>query len=313
MIKILLESFNAESTIKDFGLRRLSFLVIIYNLFLSLWCFSLLGKVFYQNYFLLFLCGILLFFRNKIVAQGKYFLMGAHILLLVSQMWWDYEVVGCIDQAVGGFPRFDAWAASIDQMIFGGIPSLWLQNFLANISPLDKYVYDVLMLSYILYFLLPFLVMFIFFFEVKEDSIHFVGRILSSYLLFFMMNFVCYLLVPISGPQHYFENLYTSPLPFSFMGNGLHHMVWILRNNFIDCFPSGHAGLSMLATFWMYQLKLPKRKFAAILTLLICIAIIALRYHYLVDALASVLLIFLSYFLARFFYPFGNPEMEKTL
>jgi membrane-associated phospholipid phosphatase len=165
----------------------------------------------------------------------------------------------------------------MDAALLGNQASLLLEPWI------NPWVTDFLCLVYFSYvFTLPGVALY--FYLVKEKMIF--RRVMMGYLTLMLMGITSYLLVPAVGPESFFANQYTREL------NGhpvIHGVDYIMRAGRVgyDCFPSLHVGIPLLLSFYLrdYRKKLfiPALAYVA----LMCCATIYLRYHYIVDVIAS--------------------------
>lgn len=104
----------------------------------------------------------------------------------------------------------------------------------------------------------------------------------------FLLCYVGYLWFPTLPPYRFLDH--GGEMRFAWMGEDLHRILDRAELHRWDCFPSGHAMLSVTALLlarrwdrWLYVALLP-------LVLLLVLSTMCLRYHYLVDVLAGLLL-----------------------
>jgi membrane-associated phospholipid phosphatase len=184
----------------------------------------------------------------------------------------------------------DTVLSKMDAALLGNQASLLLEPWI------NPWVTDFLCLVYFSYvFTLPGVALY--FYLVKEKMIF--RRVMMGYLTLMLMGITSYLLVPAVGPESFFANQYTREL------NGhpvIHGVDYIMRAGRVgyDCFPSLHVGIPLLLSFYLrdYRKKLfiPALAYVA----LMCCATIYLRYHYIVDVIASFVYAPLAYKLNDF-------------
>jgi membrane-associated phospholipid phosphatase len=175
-------------------------------------------------------------------------------------------------------------------MLGGHQPSFLLERW---INPWLTDFLSAIYFSYIL--LLPIVAMY---FYLKKEKTAF-RRIMMGYLTLMLMGIVSYLIVPAGGPLTYFTNQYTTDL----QGNALSHSVnYIISAGRVgyDCFPSLHIGISLLVCFYLRDYR--RKLFLPALTyvILMCLAVLYLRYHYLIDVIAAFAYAPAAYFLNDF-------------
>jgi membrane-associated phospholipid phosphatase len=127
-------------------------------------------------------------------------------------------------------------------------------------------------------------------------------------------GFLGYILVPAIGPMYTLKNEFTVPLvqfsPLLRQGTKLMEVARIQR----DCFPSMHVGISFLV--WLYAWKNSRRLFwvLAPVILSLWVATVYLRFHYVVDCLAGLILAPLCFWLANWmFIRFGEVRSSVRL
>jgi membrane-associated phospholipid phosphatase len=123
-----------------------------------------------------------------------------------------------------------------------------------------------------------------------------------------------YLLVPAIGPLYTLRDQYTVPLsqPLPLF----HHQVEFLDFARIrrDVFPSLHVGISFLV--WMYAYRNSRRLFWILspFILSLWVSTVYLRYHYLVDILAGLILAPLCFWLANWLFKhLGEVQLSVAL
>ncbi len=173
----------------------------------------------------------------------------------------------------------DTVLSRMDAALLGNQASFLLEPWI------NPWLTDFLCLVYFSYvFTLPGIALY--FYLAKERMIF--RRVMMGYLTLMLMGIASYLLVPAIGPDSFFADQYTREL------NGhpvIHGVDYIMRAGRVgyDCFPSLHVGIPLLLSIYLYQ---HRRKFfipALAYVALMCCATIYLRYHYVVDVIASFL------------------------
>ena len=135
-------------------------------------------------------------------------------------------------------------------------------------------------------------------------------EMMSGVLLVSFFGILGYLLVPAIGPLYTLRDQYTVPLsePLSIFNRQLDFMDFARIRR--DVFPSLHAGLSFL--LWLYAYRNSRKLFwiLAPFVLSLWVSTVYLRYHYLVDVLAGLILAPPTYWLANWlFRRFGEIEV----
>lgn len=283
---------------EDMGLGRNFLLTIVYSFFLSL----LVVATNTDTYLPLIPMGmgiVYLWIRYR-WRPRKWILFFLTPLCFGFILPLFYVVIGKIDSALAP-ARFDSLLSSVDMMIFQMPVADWILEILSHLKePLWPW-YDIMITFYFCYYILPVFGGFSLIKTLPEKDYHFISAYNSSILIFFIINFLCYLIVPVSGPQYHLD--FKNPLPLGEWGNLLYHIVRQGQTTYIDCFPSGHFGIGLLVSFWLA----PYSKAAFITSLIITMGILGatlgLRYHYTMDLLFSFPLAWISYKAGRRFCP----------
>ncbi len=184
----------------------------------------------------------------------------------------------------------DAALSKIDAVLLGNQASFLLEPW---INPWVTDFFNLVYFSYV--FSLPIVALY---FYLGGDQSAF-RRVMMGYLTLMLMGIVSYILVPAVGPESYFADRFTSDLQGHAISRGVDYIIWAGRVGY-DCFPSLHVGIPLLLSFylWNYRRKLLVPALAYVF--LMCAATIYLRYHYLVDVMASFLYAPAAYWLNDF-------------
>lgn len=271
---------------KDMGLGRIAILIGSFNLL-----FFVIG-IFMGGVRPLALVPVVLalvyilmrdkFLRLPVLAQ---FILATVPIILSIKL--NYLLVGQFDQMAGGLTRLDPFFVSFDQWLFEGPVAKVFRSFFEGLPTLEQWSYDFMMLSYFLYFILPVYGAVLYYNILPKKERYYLGRYFASVVIFFNVNYLFYLAVPVTGPQYFLEDQFSGPLPFSAFGQALHSWVGQAQGTFIDCFPSGHTGMAMLVAIWLFRLNHIQRFLITPITLGIIFATLAVRYHYTLDVLAA--------------------------
>lgn len=112
---------------------------------------------------------------------------------------------------------------------------------------------------------------------------------LSVTMAALLASYLGYFVVPAVGPHHFLQ-----PRPASLdgwvLGGPMHRAVLAAEWTMPDAFPSGHALMSMVVIAMSWRLYRPAFKGIVVPALGCIFATVALRYHYVVDVVASAAL-----------------------
>jgi membrane-associated phospholipid phosphatase len=186
---------------------------------------------------------------------------------------------------------YDAVFASIDHWMFGVYPTRWMASFS---FPLLTEILQICYASY--YFIL--VSVFVELYSKKKYEEFFTGAFLLVYG--FYISYAGYFAFPGVGPRfflHNFQNL-NKDLPGIFLTNFLRDFVnageSIPRgvSNAMDfaqrdIFPSGHTQLTLVALYIAFKNKIRIRWILVPFAVLLIVATVYLRYHYVIDVIAG--------------------------
>jgi len=279
--------------------KKESSLIVIYNLAIFLLAL-IYFKVFVYLYFVpIAIFSTIFFLHPKIIKQSPSIQLLVQMAMLFILVTNDYYLVGLIDKLSGGLPRLDHFFANFDSWLFGDQFSILFEQLLANLGNLlSKLLNDLLITVYVSYFLNAFIVGTICYQFAGLDQ---AKTFFFSLMLFYMINFLLYLLVPVTGPQFFLSESYQNQPLFSAWGRLLYSWVREGQTTFIDGFPSGHFGVTFLLTIWLFNLGHRTKYLFLAISLLMAGATMALRFHYSLDLLAAVPLAAISFYLGKRF------------
>lgn len=180
-------------------------------------------------------------------------------------------------------PRdFDAVLAAIDHRIFGVHPTVWLERFTWPALT------EVFQLTYSTYYFLPVVLGVVLW---KTDSFEKFHFFVFVVVLGFYVSYLGYIAVPAIGPRFLpsIAEAQTTPLTGLLFFQPVRRMLDNAEGITRDCFPSGHTELTLLVLY--YARKFHRRTFWFLLPFGVGIVLstVYLRYHYVVDVVAGVL------------------------
>jgi hypothetical protein len=287
----------------DLGLGRILLFLAFYNLFL----FFISGVIFShfktEALWPVVIAFIFYFLRPKLIELPTRVLFWLNAIPITVSTILNYYLVGEFDRAVGGLTRRDPLFNQFDEFLFNGPASFLFEDTARLLGTTGSLFYDLMMLSYMSYFLLPFIGGHLYYQTLGAHEVYKVGRYFFSVVLYFAANFLFYLAIPVTGPQYWVKDLYREPLPLTSFGEKLWLMVHHGQTTFIDCFPSGHTGIAFLVTIWLVRINHPLRYLFIATTSFIFMATLAMRYHYTLDLLCAFPLAYFCHRLAWVFFP----------
>ena len=189
-------------------------------------------------------------------------------------------------------PRdFDTTLAAIDYHFLGVHPTVWLERF--TWPPLT----EILQLTYSCYYFLP-IVLGAALWRSRTAEFYFWVFVV---VLGFYVSYIGYISVPATGPRFLPEiaGAQTTPLTGIWLFASVREMLDRAEGITRDCFPSGHTELTLLVLY--YARVFHKKVFWWLLPIGtgIVISTVYLRYHYLIDVVAGVLVAILIIAIAK--------------
>lgn len=197
--------------------------------------------------------------------------------------------------------NIDSTLIKIDQFLTGTNPTVWFEKFY------HPWITELLQLSYLTFYFLPLLILIPLY--VQKDFKRY-DHFAFIVLLSFYLSYFGYLLFPALGPRYFLTHLHQQSLngigwyeKISHTLNGLENIQW-------DAFPSAHVAIALLVSHFtlryfpkIFMLTLP-------LVVFLIISTIYLRYHYLIDVLAGIVLYLLVLVIDKLFY--HHPTLKNN-
>jgi membrane-associated phospholipid phosphatase len=227
---------------------------------------------------------------------GSRLLCRAHDWAAFPLVLFSYEQLYFIIAPLHQGKDYDQLLIAIDHWLVRTNPTEWLARFS------NPFLTEVLQISYSLFY--------VFFIAVGLEL--YLKKDLSEFRIFrftivygFFLSYLAYLLFPAVGPRftlHDFSKIEVE-LPGLFLTPALRWFVNFfesihpgMSNSLAiasaqrDVFPSGHTMMTLMVIFLSRRYKLKVRHYILVVGILLIIATVYLRYHYLVDLLAGALL-----------------------
>jgi membrane-associated phospholipid phosphatase len=220
------------------------------------------------------------------------------ILLMYYTLWGDATLLMVTtdrDQAL----------IALDQRLFGFQASLALQRIISpGLTTWMTFAYFYHLIN------IPLVACFIYVWRGRARF----REMMSGIMVVSFLGLLGYLLVPAIGPLYTLRDQYTVPL---------HQSMWMFNRevDFMDfarirrdVFPSLHVAISFVV--WLYAYRNSKKLFWILspLMLSLWLSTLYLRYHYLIDVVAGLILAPLSYLLANWlFRRFGEIPVSVAI
>ena len=208
------------------------------------------------------------------------------ILLMYYTLWGDATLLMVTtdrDQAL----------MAIDQRLFGFQASLAMQRFISpGMTTWMTFAYFYHLIN------IPLVALFIYAWRGRKPF----REMMSGIMVVSFFGLMGYLLVPAIGPLYTLRDQYTVPLhqSLSMLNREVDFMDFARIRR--DVFPSLHVAISFVA--WLYAYRNSKKLFWILspLILSLWVSTVYLRYHYLIDVVAGLILAPLSFLLANWLF-----------
>jgi membrane-associated phospholipid phosphatase len=179
--------------------------------------------------------------------------------------------------------QYDAELASLDYQMLGAHATLWLERFTFPLLT------EILQICYACYYFLPIILGAVLWRKGWFDRFYFFVFII---VLAFYLSYIGYITVPVIGPRFYppIQEAQSFPLSGVWLYQSIREMLDEAEGRTFDCFPSGHTALTLLVLY--YARRFHRRTFWWMLPVgsALVFSTVYLRYHYVIDVLAGVLL-----------------------
>ena len=175
----------------------------------------------------------------------------------------------------------DPFLIRLDHALLGTHPTVWLERFSHPVLT------EVLTWAYASYYFLPLILAVAIYRRGKTGDF---DRVIFALVLCFYLSYVGYFLVPAVGPRFTLAHLQHIDLPGVFLADTIRDTLNALEGFKQDAFPSGHTAIVLVVLF--YAWRLARGLFWIFLPMVVALifSTVYLRYHYVVDVLAGILL-----------------------
>lgn len=196
-------------------------------------------------------------------------------------------------------PDLDSYLIRIDYFMFGVHPTVWLEKLTF------PWMVDVLALAYSSYYFLPVVLALFLHFDRKHHELE---HLFLAVTIGFFLSYVGYLLVPAIGPRFTLDQQQAGPVKGLFWGNHILEFLTAHEFNKRDCFPSGHTGITLIVLYYAHAYHRKLFAFMLPVGILLIMATVFLRLHYVIDVIAGFGLAALAVFLTEKWNPHFLPD-----
>ncbi|MBI9073095.1 MAG: phosphatase PAP2 family protein [Melioribacteraceae bacterium] len=284
--------------IKDYflSLSATDLLVVIFYVLLTVINLVFCNKIDSWNLLIVFNIAVILFvfwIANFEKINKSFLVHQIHGWYLIPLIFVTFKELYLVNGPIHG-SDYDNILIAIDRYIFGTDPT----HVLYKIS--HPALTELLQFSYHLFYFFPILLGVELIRDKKTDKFHF---LIYSLVYGFFLSYIGYLLVPAIGPRftlHDF-NLINTELPGLWITNFLRDWVnagesiypWTINPIEVvqrDVFPSGHTQMTLIIMFLSLKFRTKSRPFNLVFGSLLIFSTVYLRYHYVIDVFAGIVL-----------------------
>jgi len=224
--------------------------------------------------------------------RGRFMHWAYHLIFPTISILAIFDSLEYVVHAVN--PQdIDPLLIRLDFLLFGGHPTVMLEKMM---HPL---LTDALQIAYASYYLMPFAIGFVLLEEKREQEF---DLALFMIMLCFYLSYAGYLLFPAIGPRFTITHLQSTDLTGFILTAPIQELLNRLEGIKRDAFPSGHTGVAL--TVLVLAFKFKKTLFWILLPFVAALifSTVYLRYHYVVDVLAGVILTALTFSFGGAYY-----------
>jgi len=197
--------------------------------------------------------------------------------------------------------RADDFLMRVDRLLLGVDPTFYLQRFVWGAAV------EVLFYAYLLYFFLPFLLLFGLWRAGKIEPIFNWASIL---IIALYSNYLLYMVVPAMGPYLHVDH--PVPLDGVLFYRPLRAGLRWLESNSFDVFPSAHVNAALVTLYGFARFHRRHVGAAAVAVAAIALSTVYLRYHYVIDVVAGAALAGASIWAGERYYRWWASRVRGT-
>ena len=175
----------------------------------------------------------------------------------------------------------DAVLIEWDLALLGTHPTVWLERFV------HPWLTEILTWAYTSYYFLPPILAVALYWRRRVADF---DQAVFGMVLGFYLSYVGYFLVPAIGPRFTLADLQNAGLPGVFVADGIREILNVLERFKQDAFPSGHTAVVLLVLFYARQFVPGLFWIFLPVVVALVFSTVYLRYHYVVDVVAGILL-----------------------
>lgn len=263
---------------------------------------------------LLLIVGII-FLAAKTEQRPTKLLVGIHrwycypfILLVFKEIYLMVRPIHPVD--------YDALLIAADRWLFGVDPTVWLSQFA---HPVLTEILQIAYFSYYILFILLGMELY------RRYGVEEFDRGAFFIVYGFYLSYLGYFLLPAVGPRFTLHDFYAinSELPGLWLTPWMRDFInagesisFALPNaiDYVqrDVFPSGHTQLTLVVVYLSHHYRVKLRWLTTILAILLIIATVYLRYHYVVDLIGGFIFFLLTIWSGQWIQTWWKKLQERT-
>lgn len=175
----------------------------------------------------------------------------------------------------------DPQLIALDLALFGVHPTVWLEQFMT------PWLTEYLQLAYVTFYFLPFWLAIPLY---RQRRFRDFRLALCALLLSYYGPYLLYFLTPARGPRFYLAAQQTVPLSGLWLTDILQNTLDALEGIQRDAFPSGHTALAIVVLVLAAKYRRQQWYPLLVIVMSLVVSTVYLRYHYVVDVLAGIVL-----------------------
>lgn len=199
---------------------------------------------------------------------------------------------------------YDHILIQLDYRIFNAHPTVLLERFT------NPVITEVLQLAYTSYYFMPIILGIAL--KIKGGEKTEFERSIFLIILCFFLSYIGYFLIPAIGPRFTLNHIQNIDLQGILLRDIIDSTLNSLEITKRDAFPSGHTAVTLVVLYLTYNYL--KRLFWIFLPFVfgLLIATVYLRYHYVVDVIAGVLLFIITMYTGDKYYTWWEKRYRNT-
>lgn len=276
--------------------RAADWIMIFYQIFVTITIIFHYSKVPYAQYFLIYHVLVILFLLwlpgTENQSVWKWLKIWNPILIIATNFTELHYVIHNVNPI-----DWDNALIQLDYYLFGVHPTIWIEKWAHPL--LTEY----LQFIYTTFYFLPIVLAIILYCKKEYAKFdYFIFVIVFGYYAFY----IGYFLVPAVGPRFTLDHLQNEPLNGVWISEELRHILDRLENTQRDAFPSGHTEITLLTMLYAWRYSKAYFWVMLIIGTSLIFSTVYLRYHYVIDLIAGILLFILVEALAPKLYNILN-------